>query len=85
MTVSCSLLVTCWERADLFALSYVMISFVVCHLPMRCPGSGVVLVSVPELCRLPYFFVNLLFQFGFKQLIEVFSIFFLLTNTYLWY
>ena len=40
--VSCSLVVTRWERDDLLALLYV--TFVVfCHYPIRCPGSGVVL------------------------------------------
>ena len=38
--VSCSLVVTCWERADLLALLFVMFS---CHFHMRRPGSGVVL------------------------------------------
>ena len=38
-SVPCSLVVTCWERADLLALLYVLCS---CHLPIWCPGSGVV-------------------------------------------
>ena len=40
--VSCSLVVTCWERADLLAVLYVMFSCVFCHFPTWCPGSGVV-------------------------------------------
>ena len=44
MSVSCSLVVICWERADLLARLYLMFSFVVfCHFPIWCPGSGVVL------------------------------------------
>ena len=39
---ACSLVVTCWERTDLMALLYVTLSCV-CHFPIRCPGSGVVL------------------------------------------
>ena len=40
--VHCYLVVTCWERADLFALVCgVEMSF--CHFPMWYPGSGVVL------------------------------------------
>ena len=35
-------LITCWERADLFALLSVVF-LVFCHFPIRCPGSGVVL------------------------------------------
>ena len=40
--VYCSLAVTCWEKADFLALLCVMF-FVLCHFPIRCPGSGVVL------------------------------------------
>ena len=42
MSFSCSLVVILWERAGLFALLYVMF-FCVCHFPMWCPGSDVVL------------------------------------------
>ena len=49
LSVSCSLVVTCWERPDLLA----------CHCPIRYPASGVVLdcmiVSIPDICLLPYF------------------------------
>ena len=41
MSVSCSLLVTCWKRADLLALLYV-IYLCFCHILFQCPGSGVV-------------------------------------------
>ena len=39
LSVPCSLVVTCWEKADLLALLYVMVFF---SLPIWCPGSGVV-------------------------------------------
>ena len=39
MSVSCSLEVTCWKRADLLALFYVMFPCVL-SLTIRCPGSG---------------------------------------------
>ena len=42
MSVPCSLVVTCWERADLLALLYVTYSCVFCHFPIWCPGLGVV-------------------------------------------
>ena len=41
MSVSCCLVVTCWERADLLAFLYVMFSWFFCHFPIQCPGSGV--------------------------------------------
>ena len=47
----CCLVVTCWERADLFAL----VGDVYCifdYFPMWYPGSGVVLF--PDLHRLSY-------------------------------
>ena len=39
LSVDCSLVVTCWERADLLALLFVMFSYF-CHIPIWCPGSG---------------------------------------------
>ena len=42
----CSLVVTCWERAYLLALLYVMFFLCFCHFPMWCPGSGVVLECI---------------------------------------
>ena len=68
LSVHYSLVVTCWERASLLALLYVMFS---CHFPMWCLGLGVVLDcidswSLPSslLCNLyrrisfPYFYYN---------------------------
>ena len=49
----CSLVVTCWERADLLALWYMMFSFVLSlHFPIWCPGSGVVLDCIDSWCRI---------------------------------
>ena len=42
LSVPCSLVVICWERADFLALLYVMFSCVFCHFPIWYPGSGVV-------------------------------------------
>ena len=42
LSVPCSLVLTCWERADLLVLLYVMISCVFFHFLIWCPGSGVV-------------------------------------------
>ena len=42
LSVRCSLLVNCWERAVLLALVCdILLCF--CHFPVWCPGSGVVL------------------------------------------
>ena len=43
MSVPCSLAITCWEKADPLALLCVVFSCVFCHIPICCPGSGVVL------------------------------------------
>ena len=43
MSVSWSLVVTCWERADLLALLYEMFSSFYCRFPIAGPVSGVVL------------------------------------------
>ena len=45
LSLYCSLLVTCLERADLLALLYVVI-IVFYHFPMGCPGSNVVLECI---------------------------------------
>ena len=49
LSVTFSLVVTCWERADLLALLYVMFSccfFFVIYFPMWCPGLGVALECI---------------------------------------
>ena len=42
LSVHCSLVVTCWERANLFTLVFVMLSCVL-SLSHVCPVSGAVL------------------------------------------
>ena len=44
LSVPCSLVVTCWERADLLALLCVMFFLCLCHFPLWRLVSGVVLV-----------------------------------------
>ena len=55
LSVHYSLVVTCWERANLLALLYVM--FLV-FVTFQCGALGQVLylvVSIPDLCLLTYF------------------------------
>ena len=55
LSVYCSLVVTCWERADLLALLLAVFSSV-CHFPIWCSGLGMVLEYIdPDLC-LPLYF-----------------------------
>ena len=56
-SVPCSLVVACWEMADLFALLCV---FVFYHFPIWCPGSHLyriwyLIVSIPDLCLIAYY------------------------------
>ena len=56
LSVHCSLVVTCWERADLLARLYVKLSCVL--VTFQCGVLGQVLyliVSFPDLCILTYF------------------------------
>ena len=54
--VHCSLVVTCWERADLLALLYVMFSCVFVTFPYGVLGQVCYLiVSIPDFCHLPFF------------------------------
>ena len=56
LPVHCSLVVTCWERANLLALLYVMFSCV--FATFLCGVLGQVwylIVSIPDLCFLTYF------------------------------
>ena len=49
LSVSCSLVITCWERVYLLALLCVM-----CHVQTWCPGLDVVLdLSIPDISLLP--------------------------------
>ena len=45
LSVSCSLVVTCWENADLLALLYVMFSCIFGRFSIWCLGSGVVFLN----------------------------------------
>ena len=54
--VPSSLLVTCWERADILALLYTMFSCVFVTVPYGVLGQvWYLIVSIPDLCLLPYF------------------------------
>ena len=56
MSVSCSLVVTCWEMADLLALLYVMFSCAFVTFTYSVLGQvWYLIVSIPDLCLLPYF------------------------------
>ena len=56
MSVPCSLVVTCWERANLLALLYVMFSCVFVTFPCGVLGQvWYLIVSIPDLCLLPHF------------------------------
>ena len=58
MSVHCSLVVTCCERADLFALLYVMFSFVFVTFPCGVLGQvWYLIVLIHNLCLLTYFSV----------------------------
>ena len=54
--VPCSLVVTCWERADLLDLLYVMFSCVFVTFPYGVLSQvWYLIVLIPDLCFLPYF------------------------------
>ena len=56
LSVPNSLLVTCWERVDLLALLYVIFSCVFDTFPYGVQGQLLyMIVSIPDLCLLPYF------------------------------
>ena len=55
-SVSFSLVVTCWERADLFDVLYVIFSCAFVTFPYGVLGQvWYVSVSMPDLCLLSYF------------------------------
>ena len=43
LSVICSLVMTCLERAELLALFCVVLSCIFCHIAIWCSGSGMVL------------------------------------------
>ena len=59
LSVSCSLLVTCWEMAGLLALLHVLFSCVFVTFPYDVPGQAwYLIVSIPELCLILYFYAH---------------------------
>ena len=59
LSVPCSLVATCWETADLLALLCVMFSCVFVTFPYGVFGQvWYLIVSIPDLCLLPYFVRN---------------------------
>ena len=54
-SVPCSLVVTCWEKTDLFTLSRVMFTCVYVTFPYGVLGQEwYLIVSIPDRCFLPY-------------------------------
>ena len=57
LSVPCSLMVTCWERAYLLALLYIMFSCIFVTFPYGVLAQmWYLIVSIPDLCLLPYLF-----------------------------
>ena len=57
LSVPCILVITCWESYDLLALLCVMIPFVFVLFPYGVSTQvWSSIVSIPDLCRLLYFF-----------------------------
>ena len=55
LSVHCSLMVNCWERADLLALLYVMFYCVFVTFPFGVLGQvWWMVVLIPDLCLLSY-------------------------------
>ena len=62
LSVHCSLVVIYWEMTNLLALLYVMFHCLFVTFPCGVPGQvWYLIVSVPDLCFLPYF-VNAVFS-----------------------
>ena len=56
LSVHCSLAVTCWERADVLALLYVMFYCIFVTFPCGVLGQvWYLIVLIPDLCVLSYF------------------------------
>ena len=57
-SVHCCLVVTCWERADLFLL-FVMSNYAFVTFPCVILGQvWYLIVFIPDLCRLSYFYIH---------------------------
>ena len=55
MSVPCSLVITCWEKADLLAILYVMLPCVFVTFSYDVSGQArYLIVSIPDLCFLLY-------------------------------
>ena len=60
LSAHCSLVVTCWKRADLLALLYVMIYCVFVTFPCGVLGQvWCLIVLIPDLCLLFYYELTL--------------------------
>ena len=60
LSVDCSLVVTCWERAGFLALLCVMSSCVFVTFPCVVQSQvWYLIVLIPELCLLPYFIITI--------------------------
>ena len=56
LSVPCSLVVTCWERADLLVFLNVMFSCIFVTFPCGVLGQvWYLIVWIPDLCLLPFF------------------------------
>ena len=62
--VACSLVITCWQRADLLAVLRVLVSCVFVTFPYGVSGQAwCLIVSIPDLC-LPLCFKHLVAALG---------------------
>ena len=66
-------LVTCWERADLLAL---VCGVFCCHFPIGILGQvWYLIVSIPDLCTITYFFVSILdFALYFHSVVNFYDL-----------
>ena len=66
LPVNCSLVVTCWERADLLALMFVMVYCVFVPIPyVVLDQEWYLSESIPYLCLLPYFHMGIFAYYQF--------------------
>ena len=60
LSVYCSLVITCWQRAYLLVLMYVMFSYVLVTLPCGVLGQvWYLIVSILDFCLLPFFAMSM--------------------------
>ena len=74
LSVPCSLVVTCWERADLLALLCGMCFCVYVIFPCDVPGQvWYLIVSIPDICLLLYFdYQHHMIRLGHRNLSQFF-------------